>query len=75
MKYLLLVALFVAIWWSWNKRRIGTGGDRPRTDPPVENMVVCTHCGVHLPESDSLKEGAKVYCSEAHRLAARAAGH
>ena len=34
-------------------------------------MVVCAHCGVHLPESDSISVQGKFYCSEAHRHAGK----
>lgn len=34
---------------------------------PVQQMVVCAQCGVHLPESDSLQGGAEHYCCEQHR--------
>lgn len=32
-----------------------------------ERMVVCAHCGVHLPESEALEEGGRRFCSEEHR--------
>jgi uncharacterized protein len=33
-------------------------------------MVSCMHCGVHLPVSEALQDGAgRHFCSEAHRLA------
>ena len=35
-------------------------------------MVVCAHCGVHLPKSDSIAGDGKSYCSEAHRQAGKA---
>ena len=39
--------------------------------PAEQNMVRCTHCGVHLPEMDAVKDNQKTYCCEAHKLAAR----
>jgi uncharacterized protein len=30
-------------------------------------MVACAHCGVNLPESDSVRVGERHYCSEEHR--------
>jgi uncharacterized protein len=41
---------------------------RPRDDKPVENMVACARCGLHLPESDAIKRGSEYFCSEEHRL-------
>lgn len=37
----------------------------------VEQMVTCAHCGVHLPESESLASDGKYFCSEEHRRLAR----
>ncbi|MBK6629831.1 MAG: hypothetical protein IPG33_01630 [Betaproteobacteria bacterium] len=44
-------------------RREHSEGD-PRTS---ERMVVCAHCGVHLPESEALEDGGRRFCSEEHR--------
>jgi uncharacterized protein len=71
MKYLLLIALLGVIWWRWKKSQEGGAQDKPKVAPPPENMVVCARCGVHLPESDALIEGTRVYCCEAHRQAER----
>lgn len=34
-----------------------------------EDMVRCSHCGVHLPKSESILSGGKYFCSDAHRQA------
>ena len=76
MKYLLLLALIGVIWWMWKKRSALPQADGDvRRDREPEKMVVCAHCGVHLPESDSLTDGQAIYCNAAHRDAARAAKH
>jgi uncharacterized protein len=67
-KFLLLIAVIaVAGWWLFGSaRRLGRG--RPRDElPPPEGMLRCAHCGVHLPESEALREGGRTYCSAAHR--------
>lgn len=33
----------------------------------AEDMVRCAHCGVHLPVSESVREGDLYFCSAAHR--------
>jgi uncharacterized protein len=33
----------------------------------VAKMVACAHCGVHLPESEAIRDGDKYFCSEEHR--------
>jgi uncharacterized protein len=32
----------------------------------AENMVCCAHCGVHLPDSESVRTAGRSYCSAAH---------
>ncbi|MFH1989591.1 MAG: PP0621 family protein [Pseudomonadota bacterium] len=71
MKYLLLFAFLAAVWWVWSKRHSAAGTETSeRREPAPEKMVTCVHCGVHLPESEGIVDGDRVYCSEAHRLAA-----
>lgn len=71
LKYLLLLALLLIVWWAWKKR---AGEDRSSNDMPSripERMVRCAHCGVHLPESDAIVEGGVHFCNDAHRRAGR----
>ncbi|MGE0312424.1 MAG: PP0621 family protein [Lautropia sp.] len=42
-------------------------------DPPRELMMRCAVCSVHVPSSEAVFAGGKVYCSAAHRDAARGA--
>ena len=39
----------------------------PPSSPPTQQMVVCAQCGVHQPETESLKSGEQYYCCEQHR--------
>ncbi len=32
-----------------------------------EKMLQCAHCGVHVPSSEALLSGSRVYCCSAHR--------
>ena len=76
MKFLLvLLVVGVGLWMLTARlRKPGAGGHdgdaappkNPAAATPVE-MVVCAHCGVHLPATDALALGAHLYCSEAHR--------
>jgi uncharacterized protein len=34
---------------------------------PVEDMVRCAKCGVHMPKSESILADGNFYCSDAHR--------
>ena len=76
MKYLLLFAVGFVVWLLWKKRSLPSGKTPPPAIREPEQMVVCAHCGVHLPVSDSVSEQGRHFCSEAHRLAAKSqAGH
>ncbi len=69
MKYLLLFGLVAVIWWVWSKRKASADAPHGRpTSPASEKMVSCAHCGVYLPESDSVSDGGQLYCCEAHRV-------
>jgi uncharacterized protein len=73
MKYLLLVAVLYVLWRGWKLRR-DDSLKPPPTARPVERMVLCAHCAVHLPEGDALSDGGNYYCCEAHRLAGASVG-
>ncbi len=76
MKFLLvLLVVGLGLWMLTARLRKpgsgGRGGDaaqpkHPAAAVPVE-MVVCVHCGVHLPATDALALGSDLYCSDAHR--------
>jgi uncharacterized protein len=71
MKYLLLIGFIGVVWWVLKSRAQRPVQRKPATPEP-EMMVVCAHCGVHLPESDSVSGNGKFYCSKAHRHAGKA---
>lgn len=73
MKYLILFALIGVVWWVWKKRNQSDQNVSQRPGPAPQKMLVCAQCGVHFPEGDGLRDGEKVYCCEAHRLASREA--
>lgn len=74
MKYLLLIAFVAVVWWVWKKRSAKPGSSSAPAARAPEAMVACAHCGVHLPKSDSVSENSVHFCSDAHRLAAKAPG-
>ena len=73
MKYLLLLLLIGVLWWRWKKAQAGEARMELPPVPKSENMLACSHCGVHQPASDCLRDGERVYCCAAHRQAARTA--
>ena len=82
MKYLILLAvILVVVWWTVGRRRPpektpqardapGAGKDRQPAAAAAQPMLVCAHCGVHLPPAEVVLDAAeRPFCSEAHRLA------
>ena len=81
MKYLLLTAFVLVIFWLWRHNRQAerheAASARPRPlagqSRGVTEMVACDVCQVHLPRSEALigtqsRQGKiGIYCSEAHR--------
>jgi uncharacterized protein len=62
----------VLVFWAIRSYRRGLKKRQEEThkEPPSiegEDMVRCTHCGVHLPKSESLLSDGKFFCSDEHR--------
>lgn len=74
MKYFLLIALVIVLWWVWKKRNEHSDESGVAGDRPSEKMVACAYCGVHHPLSESLIDGEAHYCCPAHRLAGKSSG-
>jgi uncharacterized protein len=64
---LLFLALVAYLLLKGSKAPSRPGKHKVASDRPAERMVECAHCGVHLPESESLSVGGKHFCSEEHR--------
>lgn len=69
MSRLLFLAVIIAVvyWLLKSYRR-----QLPKQDTEsgqAEDMVLCVHCGVHLPKGESIQGDGKFYCSETHRRA------
>ncbi|WP_454696551.1 PP0621 family protein [Achromobacter aegrifaciens] len=44
-------------------KKAKTGPGRPK---PLESMVRCAHCGIHLPRSEALQQDGQIWCSAEH---------
>ncbi len=65
-KLIFLLVLVIVVWAVFkNILKSRARGGEPRIPTP-EDMVRCTHCGVHLPRSESLTSGGNYFCSEDH---------
>ncbi len=71
MKLLVVVLALALLGWLLfgraGRRRGRDQGASTRASPPLEGMVACAHCGVHLPASEALLAHGRSYCSAAHR--------
>ncbi len=67
LKIILFLIALALLWALW--RRPDERGRQSPAESPSEDMVRCAHCGVYLPQSESLAAEDCFYCCEAHRLA------
>ena len=77
MKYLLVTAIAVLVFWLWRHSREAEKNAaenarkaRPRRtskETEVTQMVACDVCHVHLPRSEALIGSKGIYCSDEHR--------
>jgi uncharacterized protein len=64
--WLLVYILKRAIQPTANRKSNDTAGNSKSTSEPVENMVQCASCHVHLPRSEAFLVDGNFYCSKAH---------
>lgn len=72
MKFLLLLALFLAVYLLLRKAAAARSSARSPAPRPPERMVKCAYCGVNQPVSESLLTHGRYYCCDAHRREAEA---
>ncbi len=70
MKYLFWALVLLLVWWAWRRSRAAGSQPTPPATPPAQDMVTCTHCGIHLPHNEAVAGAHGQYCSTAHRSAA-----
>jgi len=75
MNLIRLLAIAVLIWvvFSLVRRylRKATPPLKKDTVRPIESMVRCEQCGLHVPAGEAVHDGDHSYCSPAHRDAHR----
>ena len=71
LRYLLLLLAIVGIVLT-ARNLLGRARSRPAA-PPAKGvpMVRCARCGVHVPESEALRQGDAFFCSRGHLEAGR----
>jgi uncharacterized protein len=71
-KYLLFCLLVGYVLWRWREAQARRGAAPPpkqTEQTQTIEMVVCAHCGVHLPVSQALTVRGVYFCSVAHQKA------
>ena len=68
MKYLVLLIVLGLAYMLWRGQRIDKAAPPPPLPAP-QDIVACAHCGVHVPRSEALTQGALHYCCIDHQRA------
>lgn len=64
---LILLGLVIWLLFRLYQRFIkGRSSQKQGTRQIDGDMVRCKHCGIHIPESEAIKNGDHHYCSRAH---------
>jgi uncharacterized protein len=72
MKYLIVVLVVLVVVWLLlrsGKRAASPPASSASAKASTQDMLPCSHCGVHLPKAEALLDDRGAFCSEAHRLA------
>ncbi|MBX3679877.1 PP0621 family protein [Cognatazoarcus halotolerans] len=73
-KLLLFVLVMLAVYWG--RRAFSKPAARSGKDPAAgragraaepEKMLACVHCGIHVPESEGVRDDHDFYCCAEHR--------
>lgn len=68
-KLLLIVVVFALVYFvvKFYVRSVSRKRGDAAPAAPGEDMVQCTHCGVHLPRSESIGAEGRYFCSQEHQ--------
>ena len=63
-----LIFLLLIGFIAWKAYRLFlTRGARQPPTPPLQDMVRCTVCDIHVPAASAVRCEGKSFCNEAHR--------
>ncbi len=65
-----LLVLGWVVWMVMRPRRSTPTAARTPAIAPVQDMVMCAHCNIHLPKREAVQGTHGLYCSTDHRAAA-----
>ncbi len=66
-KILLLALAALAVFWIFSSRHRGQSTLDGKSARSGEKMVTCAHCGLHVPESESVAADGRHFCCDGHR--------
>ncbi len=64
---ILLAALWLVLHFVRRALRRHRRPDGDTPSPTPAHMVACSLCGTHIPESEAVRAGGRIYCCEEHR--------
>lgn len=64
---LLVIAFAAALWLVRGLRKRSNDNAATPAPPGAEDMVRCSHCGVHLPRGESVMSEQQYFCSVQHQ--------
>ena len=65
--FLVLVLLAVSLYVvKYLRTKLDNPQKHIKKDTKNDKMVKCLHCGLHIPESEAIKQGDKAFCSLEH---------
>lgn len=66
-KLIFYIMVAVLVYWVIKNRQ--PKAEKTETlSEPIEDMVSCTHCGVHLPKSEAISnDNSQYFCCNEHR--------
>ena len=73
LKYLLVIGLLLVVFFLWRHNRQASKKAafefrrRPEPTTAITEIVACSVCQVHLPQSEAVAGAQGFYCCEAHR--------
>jgi len=76
MKYLLVLAIALLVFWVWRSARGARKADEAQSPPPAsqrksppalpQDMVPCTLCAMHVPRAEATEGRKGLYCGAEH---------
>ncbi|MCE7914364.1 MAG: hypothetical protein DYH15_06670 [Nitrosomonas sp. PRO4] len=64
-KLILYIIIAILIYWLIKNRKQKHAKNETPIDP-IEDMVSCKHCGIHLPKSEAIYDSNQYFCCKEH---------